>query len=77
MLRQENGDIVYRWSNGKAFSAVVQEILFGPGEKNWAIAVELGDANGKTYPPGRYLAEAWLTTQGPTACSTKIAFEVR
>jgi hypothetical protein len=77
VIRQENGDIVYRWSNGKAFTAVVQEILFGPGEKNWAITVELGDANGNPFPPGRYLAEAWLMTQGPTAYSTKIAFEVR
>jgi hypothetical protein len=77
VIRQENGDIVYRWSNGKAFSAVVQEVLFGPGEKNWAITVELGDANGNPFPPGHYLAEAWLTTQGPTAYSTKIAFEVR
>jgi hypothetical protein len=77
VIRRENGDIVYRWSNGKAFSAVVQEILFGPGEKNWAITVELGDGTGSPFPASHYFAEAWLTTQGPTAYSAKIAFEVQ
>jgi len=77
VIKRDNGDIVHRWSNGRAFTALVQEIAFGPGEKNWAIAVELGDANGRPFPPGRYVAEAWLTTQGPAAYSTKIAFEVR
>jgi hypothetical protein len=77
VIRRENGDIVYRWSDGRAFTALVQEIAFGPVEKNWAIAVELGDVNGNPFPPGRYVAEAWLTTQGPAAYSARIAFEVR
>ena len=56
VIRQENGDIVYRWSNGKAFAALVQAIAFGPGEKNWPITLELGDANGDPFPPGHYIA---------------------
>src|SRR5215471_13665733 len=77
VIRQENGEIVYRWSDGKAFGAVVQEVPFERGEKNWPITVNLRDANGNPFPPGRYVAEAWLTTQGSISYSAKIAFEMR
>lgn len=75
VIRNEKGEAVYRWSDGKAFTqALGTETILG--ERNWAIDVPLG-AGSAPLAQGRYIAEGWLTNDGPRAGSATAAFEVR
>jgi hypothetical protein len=76
VIRNERGNEVYRWSDGKAFTLAIRRLEFGAGESNWPVSVELRDREGKPFPPGRYFAEAWLTTMGPKAFAASVPFEI-
>ncbi len=76
-IKNDQGDIVYQWSRGKAFTMVVRSEQFGPGEKNWAIIAPLGTPDNKPFPAGKYTAEAWLTTNPARLYSATVAFEVQ
>jgi hypothetical protein len=58
IVRNEKGDVVYQWSDGKAFTMV-----FGTmdvtGERTWLVTFPVP---GKA---GRYEVEAWLATPSP------------
>lgn len=75
VIRNDKGEVIWRWSEGKAFI-----LLFGVesfrGERNYTELIRLGTADGKPFPQGRYTLEAWLTTQ-PRAWSATAAFEIR
>jgi len=75
-IRNEKGEVVYRWSDGKAFPMLFGEEAFGPGERNYVVAVRLGDKDGKPLEPGRYVVEASLTTAAPRVYSSTAAFEL-
>ncbi len=75
-IRNERGEVVWRWSDGKAFPAVFGEEKFGPGERNHTILVPLAGRDMKTLPPGRYTVTAWLTTE-PVVYKASVGFEVR
>jgi hypothetical protein len=70
-ITNSRGETVYVWSADKLFTAVFRQEPVGPGEKSWAISFPVGQ-----LPPGRYLAEGWLTTQ-PRQYSATVAFEVK
>lgn len=55
-LRTEAGAEVYRWSAGKSFAQIFRDVNVS-GEKNWTVIVP-------ALPAGKYIAEAWLTTEG-------------
>lgn len=75
VIRNEKGEAVYRWSDGKAFTqALGTEAI--QGERNWAIDVPLGTGS-TPLAQGRYVAEGWLTTEGARVWSASAAFEVR
>lgn len=76
VIRNEQGEVVYRWSEGKFFILAIRTETIGPGEKNWVILVRLGD-DGKPWPQGKYTAEAWLTTAGPKTFAASVGFEIR
>ena len=76
VVRNEKGDIVYRWSDGRAFLTVVRSETYGYGEKNYAILAPLADAAGRPLPAGKYLAEAWLPTSAPQSFSASAAFQI-
>jgi hypothetical protein len=76
VIRNEKGEILYRWSDGKAFTLAIRSEVFGPGEKNFLIQVRLG-SDVRPFPQGRYLAEAWLTTMGSKVYAASLAFEIR
>lgn len=76
VIRSERGDEVYRWSEGKAFTLAIRRQEFSAGEFNWPVTVELRDREGKPFPPGRYFAEAWLTTMGPKAFAASAPLEI-
>jgi hypothetical protein len=77
VLQTEDGRVVYRWSEGKAFIQVIRLESFGPGERNYVVVVALGDQDGKPLPQGRYMAEGWLTTMGPRLYSATVGFEIQ
>jgi len=77
LIKNEKGDVIYRWSDGKAFTLVFRTGTLGPGEMNYVVETRLADKDGKPWPQGRYIAEGWLTTMGPRAYLASVAFELR
>ncbi len=76
-VKNEAGDIVYRWSAGRAFSQALHTLSVGPGEKNFTLQFQLIDAQRNPLPAGIYTAEAWLTTDGPQLYRAQVVFENR
>jgi hypothetical protein len=76
VLRNEKGDIVYQWSEGKAFLQVYRSETYGYGEQNYAILVPLAARTGAPLPAGKYSAEAWLTTALPQSYRASAGFEI-
>jgi hypothetical protein len=74
-IRNEKGEEVYRWSNGRAFTQALRQEEFGPGERNYVTVVPLA-VSGVPLPAGRYTAEGWLTVDGARYAATS-GFEVR
>jgi len=71
VARNEAGDIVYRWSDGRVFTQALRSIDFPPGEKNWVEIVP-------SLPVGRYMVEVWLVTATPQrAYSASIPLEIK
>ena len=66
----ENGKIVYTWSANKAFTLIIRNERFGPGERTYGLIAPLGD-----LPPGRYKAQGYLTTS-PIVFTAEAAFEI-
>ena len=58
-IRNDKGDVVYRWSAGKVFPQIVFEDVVDD-EKDYWIAAPLAG-----LPVGNYLARAWLAVDGP------------
>lgn len=77
VLKNEKGDIVYRWSDGKAFTLALMMIEFGHGEKNFVVEVPLADRAGVALPEGNYQAEAWLATMDKRRFAAAAGFEIR
>jgi hypothetical protein len=77
VIRDEKGQVVYRWSDGRAFTMAVRQESFGPGEKTYPFVVRLADKEGQPLPQGNYTAEAWLTTMGNKAYSASAGFAIR
>jgi len=79
MIANENGDVVYQWSADKTFAPVITRLTLGPGETNYVIGTsQLMNVN-RPLPPGKYVAEAWLSTQqvgGRKMYSASVTFEV-
>ncbi len=76
-LKNQRGDVVYRWSEGRAFSMELGEEMIGPGERNYVVTVRLADNAGKPLTQGKYTAEAWLTTMGPRTYMATVGFQMR
>ena len=77
VIRNDKGETVYSWSKDKVFPAVIGMLEVVQGEKNFVISAPLALSNGQPLPQGRYIAEAWLTTDGPRQFSASVGFEVR
>jgi hypothetical protein len=77
VIRDERGNEVYRWSDGKVFMEVVGTEEIGSGERNYAVTVPLAARGGAPLPAGRYTTEAWLTNVSPPRFEAKAGFEIR
>lgn len=71
-ILNEKGDTVWLFSSTATFLAVLTSLTLDSGERNWVLQTQL--------PPGRYTAEAWLTTSdanaAPPRYSARIPFEI-
>ncbi len=76
-IKDERGNVVYRWSDGKAFTQMFGEEQFGPGERDYAVVVRLADKQAKPLAAGKYTAVGWLTTSDPQAFRASVGFEIR
>jgi hypothetical protein len=69
LFRNERGDTVFRWSEGRAFTQVLgTERIFG--ERNWVVQVPI------PAEAASYVAEGWLTTTAPRVFRSQIGFTV-
>jgi intracellular proteinase inhibitor BsuPI len=64
------GNVVDSWSKDKLFVIIVRDESFGPGEKTYGVTLPLSNLR-----PGRYIAEAYLTTD-PVTYGGKVSFEI-
>lgn len=69
VLWNEQGKVVWRYSDGKAFTQAFQTVTLSKGEMAWTEAIRLTGSqtggmwfNGTALPAGRYVLECWLTT---------------
>ncbi|HUS07785.1 MAG TPA: BsuPI-related putative proteinase inhibitor, partial [Bryobacteraceae bacterium] len=58
VVKNAQGEPVYRWSEDKMFAQVFRTEVLENGERNFAVPVRLSGP----VAPGRYTVEAWLTT---------------
>jgi hypothetical protein len=52
------GAVVYQWSKGRAFTMIIRDEDFGPGERSYALTAPLDG-----LAPGHYTVEAYITTE--------------
>ena len=77
VLRNDKGEAVYRWSDGRMFTQALRRENLAPGhERNEVAVVPLGSEAGP-LPQGRYTAEAWLTLERGRVYASVAAFEIR
>jgi hypothetical protein len=70
-ILDSKGEIVYFWSADKLFPMIYRgEERIAPGERSYVMEAPLG-----LLPPGKYTAEAWLTTQ-PLLYTASVSFEI-
>ena len=76
-LRNEDGGVVYRWSDDKAFTMALGQEVIGSGERDYVIVVRLVDKQVQPLAPGRYTAAGWITTSGQQPYKASVGFEIR
>jgi hypothetical protein len=76
-IRNEKGDIIYRWSDGKGFPALVTELDLSPGVQSYVITIRLETDFTRAWPPGTYTAEARLNTAPSDLYRARVSFEIR
>lgn len=74
-IRDEKGEVFYTWSDGKGFPEVITEESVS-GDRHFVIGVPLITSDARVLPAGRYIAEAWITTQGTRKFVASVGFEV-
>ncbi len=75
-IRDEEGDIVYRWSDGRAFTQALTIIDLSPGVKVFSVEVPLSWGDGAPLPPGRYTIHGWVATADPSLYRAQSAFDL-
>jgi len=74
-IRNEAGDLVFLWSEGKFFTLALGSERI-TGEKNWVAEVPLVRDRVR-LPAGNYSAEGWLTTMEGKRYAARVGFAVR
>lgn len=76
VLRNGDGEVVYRWSDGKMFTQIVRSVTFS-GETNYAVSISLADAKDNALAAGRYTLEGFLTNTHPPTYRAQVGFEIQ
>lgn len=77
-IRNAKDEVVYRWSDGKAFTMVFRNETLAPRqERHYVVTTRLADKDAKPLPQGRYTTEAWLTTEGGKRYAATVAFDLQ
>ena len=76
VIRNTNREEVFRWSANKLFAQVLGTIELNPGRRGFAAEAPLAAGENQPLPPGTYIADAWLTTEGVQAYRASVPFEV-
>lgn len=72
VIRDDKGNVVYRWSDGRAFTMIVRTVELAPGEaKTFVVALPI-----EKLAAGRYTAEANLATTNPREYVANVSFDV-
>lgn len=71
VVKNEKGEVVYRWSEGRSFTQALRQEQMTGGEKNWVEVIRPNLAR------GAYVIETWLTTSGPPRFSATAGLEIR
>ena len=75
-IRNERGEAVYRWSDGKFFTLALTQMDLSPGEQTFSAEIPLSNEAGDVFSPGEYTIEGWLTTIGAAAYRASVGFEI-
>ncbi len=76
VIRDEKGDVLYRWSDGKAFTEALVTVDLSPGARSFVVEVPLEGDAGRALPPGKYTVEGWLTTTEGGEYRATVSFEM-
>ena len=76
VIRNTMREEVFRWSENKLFAQVLGTIELSPGRRGFTAEAPLGAAINQPLPPGTYIADAWLTTEGVPAYRASVPFEI-
>lgn len=76
-IRNEQGETVYLWSQGRVFPTVVTELDLSPGEQTWVMVIPLETDFSRAWPPGLYTAEARVNTERPGMYVARVGFNIR
>lgn len=74
-IRDAEGALMYRWSDGQFFTQATTIIDLSPGERNFSIEVPLGEGD-TPFPEGSYTIEGWVTGGASKRYSASSGFEL-
>jgi hypothetical protein len=75
-IKNDRGERVYRWSDGKVFPLFLTEVDVS-GERSYVIVIPLETDFSRAWPPGTYTAEAHLNTNPPDRYLARVAFQIQ
>ncbi len=76
VIRNIQREEVYRWSANKLFVQALGTIELSPGRRSFAAEAPLEAGRNEPLPPGTYVADAWLTTEGEPTYRASVPFEI-
>ena len=75
VIRDQRGEEVWRWSDGKAFTQAAGTIRF-EGMRTWAVEARLANDADEPWTPGVYTVEAMITNAGERRFTATVGIEV-
>jgi hypothetical protein len=76
MIWNDQGKVIWRWSDGKVFLPAMRTETLAQGEKNWVETFALATSATQPLPVGRYVLEATLMTATGRNYTATVPFRV-
>ena len=77
VIKNAQGDVIYRWSDGKFFTQAASTIDLSPGHRTYAVEIPLSEAENQPLAPGKYTVESWLAVVPPESYRATTSFEIQ